>query len=212
MAVVIGVPVYGIDWLYNNTPWALAIVLGVIVLGIAAYVYDKRRRRGLFDLAAFDIWTLSPTGYERYCATILEKFGWRTKLTKASGDHVVDVVAELAAVKVAIQIKQYCKRVRNAAVQQVVAGKAIYGCAAAACVAPNGYTPIAEQLARANGVLPMRHRDLPGLPSTASWAAPDHSRSEWSSKPQRLGRDYANARFPIVGRVMQVRTSMNRST
>lgn len=163
LAVVVGAPAYGAYWLYANAPWALAIVVAAIVLGIAAYVYDKRRRLRLFDPSAVDIWTLSPAEYERYCATILEKFGWRTKLTKASGDHGVDVVAERAAVKVAIQIKQYRKRVGNAAVQQVFAGKAIYGCAAAVCVAPNGFTTAAEQLARANGVLLMRHRDLPGL-------------------------------------------------
>ena len=163
LAIVVGAPLYGADWLYNNAPWALVIVVAAIVLGIAAYVYDKRRRLRLFDPSAVDIWTLSPTEYEQFCATVLEKFGWRTKLTKASGDHGVDIVAELAPVKVAIQIKQYRKRVGNAAVQQVVAGKAIYGCAAAVCVAPNGFTSAAEQLARANGVLLLRHRDLPGL-------------------------------------------------
>ena len=162
LAIVVGAPLYGADWLYNNAPWALVIVVAAIVLGIAAYVYDKRRRLRLFDPSAVDIWTLSPTEYEQFCATVLEKFGWRTKLTKASGDHGVDIVAELAPVKVAIQIKQYRKRVGNAAVQQVVAGKAIYGCAAAVCVAPNGFTSAAEQLARANGVLLLRHRDLPG--------------------------------------------------
>lgn len=163
LAVVVGAPAYGVYWLYTNAPWALAIVVAAIVLGIAAYVYDKRRRLRMFDPAAVNIWTLSPTQYEQYCATILNKFGWRTKLTKASGDHGVDIVAELASVKVAIQIKQYRKRVGNGAVQQVVAGKAVYHCTAAVCVAPNGFTPGAEALARANGVLLLRDRDLPGL-------------------------------------------------
>jgi restriction system protein len=163
LAIVVGAPIYAVAWLYKHDPWVIVLAIAAAVVGIAAYVHHKREQLRLFDPSAVDIWTLSPTQYEQYCATILNKFGWRTKLTKASGDHGVDIVAELASVKVAIQIKQYRKRVGNGAVQQVVAGKAVYHCTAAVCVAPNGFTQGAEQLAMANGVLLMRHRDLPGL-------------------------------------------------
>ncbi len=163
LAVGVGAPIYGVTWLYEHDPWAIVLVVVAVVVAIVAYVRHRQEQLRRFDPSAVDVWTLSPTQYEQYCATILNKFGWRTTLTKTSGDHGVDIVAELGAVKVAIQIKQYRKRVGNAAVQQVVAGKAVYRCTAAVCVAPNGFTQGAEQLARANGVLLMEHRDLPGL-------------------------------------------------
>lgn len=163
LAVVVGAPIYGVVWLYDNAPWALMLLIAAVVIGIVAYIHEKRQRLRLFDPSAVDIWTLSPTQYEQYCATILNKFGWKTKLTKTSGDHGVDIVAEQSSVKVAIQIKQHRKRVGNGAVQEVVAGKAVYGCSAAVCVTPNGFTPGAEQLAKANGVLLLRHLDLPDL-------------------------------------------------
>lgn len=163
LLIVVGTPILATEWLYENAPWALVLIAVLVIAGIIGYIRYNREKLRLFDPRAVDVWALSPVEYEQYCATILQKFGWKTRLTKASGDHGVDVVAEMGPTRVAIQVKQYRNRVGNAAVQQVVAGKAVYQCAAAVCVAPSGFTQGALTLAQANGVLLLRHLDLPDL-------------------------------------------------
>lgn len=67
--------------------------------------------------------------YEQYCANYLNRHGYRNaKVTKASGDHGVDVIAYKRGKKYAVQCKYYSSPVGNKAIQEVYTGIALYDC------------------------------------------------------------------------------------
>jgi HJR/Mrr/RecB family endonuclease len=155
---VAGVVAVGLRW----PLWTAAALIVFWLIGRNQRLQAEARQRALV-LGAPDPASMSPIEYEQHCAELLRAAGWSVSLTSASGDHGVDVVAELRGVHAAVQAKRYAGRAGNVCVQQVVAGKRLYGCTIAVVAAPNGYTRSAQQAAQANGVLLISHSDLPSL-------------------------------------------------
>lgn len=92
--------------------------------------------------------------YEYVVAAYLKNKGYHgVKVTKASGDYGVDVIAHKGQMKYAVQCKYYSSPVSLGAVQEAVAGKAMYGCNAAMVVTNNTFTKAAEELAAKNNVV-----------------------------------------------------------
>ena len=73
--------------------------------------------------------------------------GYSIEFTRASGDFGVDLIATRDDVRTAVQCKRQARAVNGAAVQQVVAGAAVYGCTETMVVSNHRYTRAAEQLA-----------------------------------------------------------------
>lgn len=99
-----------------------------------------------------DIDSLDPVQFEHYCADLLNSSGWNARVTQASGDQGIDVIAMYGNVKAVLQCKKYSQPVGNAAVQEVIAGKAFEQAHVAAVVSNATYTPSAKQLASTTGV------------------------------------------------------------
>jgi len=95
---------------------------------------------------------LSPKGYEEFCAEEMRLMGWDVRLTKASGDQGVDVVARRNGVTVVLQCKLYAAPVGNKAVQEIYAGKQFEGADVAVVVSNQEFTQSARQLAQALNV------------------------------------------------------------
>lgn len=92
--------------------------------------------------------------YEYVVADFLKAKGYHgVKVTKGSGDFGVDVIATKHGAKYAVQCKLYSSPVGVSAVQEVVAGKAYYGCTEAMVVTNSTFTSAAEKLAKSNGVI-----------------------------------------------------------
>ncbi|MBI5626223.1 MAG: restriction endonuclease, partial [Nitrosomonadales bacterium] len=72
---------------------------------------------------AIDVDKLDPIQFEHYCAEVLRGHGWTARVTQASGDQGIDVIAQLGNVKAVLQCKKYSQPVGNAAVQEIFAGK-----------------------------------------------------------------------------------------
>lgn len=106
--------------------------------------------------------------YERHCADLLGRAGWRAHTTSASGDQGADVVAERAGIRFVLQCKRYGKPVGNAAVQEISAAARYWSADMAAVVSNAGFTPAARKLAAATGVQLLHHDDLPALRPTHS--------------------------------------------
>lgn len=91
--------------------------------------------------------------YEQAVGEYLLCHGYdNVSVTKGSGDFGVDIVAQNDEGKVAVQCKYYSGKVGLEAVQQVVAGMAVYDCDSAMVVTNSTFTPAAKQLAEINGV------------------------------------------------------------
>lgn len=65
--------------------------------------------------------------FETYCAELLKQNCFaNVEVTKGSGDHGIDVLAEKDNISYAIQCKCYSSNVGNVAVQQAHTGKSLY--------------------------------------------------------------------------------------
>ena len=98
---------------------------------------------------------LTPREFELHVAALLSALpGWQAQATRGRADQGADVLASgPGGVRVAVQVKRYRGAVGNAAVQAIVASKALYGCTHAVVVTSGtGYTRAARELAQANGV------------------------------------------------------------
>jgi restriction system protein len=103
--------------------------------------------------------------YEHECARILRSVGWQARVTKATGDQGVDVIAEGAGRRVVLQCKYYAqgRTVGNHAVMEVRAAQDHEQADHAVVVAPVPFTRSARQLATTTGVMLLHHDALPEL-------------------------------------------------
>lgn len=121
----------------------------------------RRRRKEQREIEKSKLSTiLSPIDFENACKGILEDAGWKSRITKKSGDQGVDVIAKKDGITLVVQCKYYSKPVGNKAVQEVSAGKIYYKADYAAVVSNNTYTKSARQLALNCKVLLLNIYDL----------------------------------------------------
>lgn len=102
----------------------------------------------------------TPVEFEKYCAEVLRRVGWIARVTKASGDQGVDVIASRNNVRVALQCKLYSHPVGNKAVQEIAAGRLHEGADFAVVVSNKSFTVAAQQLAKTMGVMLIHHSQL----------------------------------------------------
>lgn len=85
---------------------------------------------------------MSGEEFEEFCANVLRGNGYtNVEVTKASGDHGIDVLATKDGLKYAIQCKRYSKPVGNKAVQEAYSGKDIYKADVAVVMSNMDFTP-----------------------------------------------------------------------
>ena len=106
------------------------------------------------NVSAKNIDKLSGLEFENWCATLLKNNGFENvEVTKSSGDQGVDILAQKNDIKYAIQCKCYSTDLGNSPVQEVHAGKSMYGCHVAVVMTNRHFTSGAKELAKATGVL-----------------------------------------------------------
>lgn len=123
------------------------------VLHLAVLVYEQIAEARFHD-------NMTPEEFEHFCATVLQEINWRARVTRASGDQGVDIVADKRGMRIVVQCKKYSKPVGNRAVQEIVAAIAHEDADRGVVVSTSSYTPAAEKLAASNEVLLLHHSDL----------------------------------------------------
>jgi restriction system protein len=103
---------------------------------------------------------MSPIEFEHYCAQVLREMKWDARVTQASGDQGVDIIADKRGRRIVLQCKKYSKPVGNRAVQEIVAAIAHVDAERGIVVATRDYTPAAQRLAASNEVLLLHHTEL----------------------------------------------------
>lgn len=126
-------------------------------------ILEERVAAAQSDTDVLCVTASSPLEYERMCSARLTTLGWKTTVTKGSGDQGVDILAHKGHKSVAIQCKFYNGPVGNKAVQEVLAGKQYYGLIAAAVVTNATFTPSARALADSTGVTLLHDSQLDQL-------------------------------------------------
>ena len=98
--------------------------------------------------------------FEKFVSGLFRKKGYKTEVTKGSGDFGIDVIADNGIVRIGIQTKCYSGSVGNDAVQQAAAGCLYYGLDKAMVVTNNYFTAAAIQQAKASKVTLWNRDDL----------------------------------------------------
>lgn len=92
--------------------------------------------------------------FENWCACLLRKNGFsNVKLTPASGDQGVDILAEKDGIRYAIQCKCYSSDLGNKPIQEVNTGRSIYRCQLGVVMTNRYFTNGAKDAAEATGIL-----------------------------------------------------------
>lgn len=100
-----------------------------------------------------DIDLMNGAEFEHFIAQLFQNLGYKTEITKHSGDQGIDIIAENNGVKIGIQAKCYSSSVSNSAIQEVVAGKNHYRLDKALVITNSTFTKSAIELANSNGVI-----------------------------------------------------------
>ena len=141
---------------------------GLFVLLKTSQLRKKMERTRALKIS--DIDSMSGHAFERYVAILLESRGFKTVVTKGSGDSGVDIVASMANIRYAIQCKRYAQNISRDAVSDAVGGMAHYKCTNAMVISNQYFTAGARALAASNNCT-LVDRD-----TLATWI------SEWQSK------------------------------
>ena len=97
---------------------------------------------------------LDGLAFESYIGKLLVKLDYRNvKVTKASGDYGIDVLAEKDGIKYAVQCKNYQSPLGNKCIQEAYSGKQYYNCHVGVVATNSTFTPNAKNLADKNGIL-----------------------------------------------------------
>ena len=100
-----------------------------------------------------DVDIMSGGEFEVFIGELFKSLGYKSSVTKLSGDQGVDVVLEKSGLKTGIQCKRYSGKISNKAVQEAVAGKAYYKLDKVMVITNSYFTQSAYTLAEANDVI-----------------------------------------------------------
>lgn len=99
---------------------ALFLIIASVIGFVIKYFSSKCLSNVNFD-------SMTGIEFENFCAIILRNNGFRNvQITKASGDHGIDILANKNGKKYAIQCKRYTNSVGNSAIQEAYSGCEIY--------------------------------------------------------------------------------------
>ena len=129
-------------------------ILGIVIAAIVAAVLFIWILWQILRKKETPLDEMEGVEFEQYCAELLRNRGFiDVKLTKASGDFGVDILAEKDGVTYAIQCKRYADPVGVKAVQEAFAGREYYDRMVGAVLTNQYFTPAARKLADKIGVV-----------------------------------------------------------
>lgn len=136
-------------WIYIMTP-IIGIVIVLLANLIIHHMKQEEEKRHMKALKEADIDSMEGIMFEKYIAAILEHRGFKTSITKGSGDFGVDIIASRDNQRYAVQVKRYRSNVSRTAVSDAVAGKKYYDCNIAMVITNSYFSPAAIDLADKN--------------------------------------------------------------
>lgn len=128
-----------------------------LLMGGSFYLWlayrQQRRRKALRALQIAHIDAMKGKEFEEYVAELLHFQGYKTRMTRHSGDYGVDIVASKDGIKTAVQTKRYSKKLDQKPIREAVTGMAVrqYGCTKAMVVTNSTFTKAATFLAAESG-------------------------------------------------------------
>ncbi|GEM_PF-352657 len=158
LSVFVGLIVYAQTKSFTQ---ALTMIFISLLLVFAFFVYRAVRARERISRSRIEeIDVMDGIKFEKYLDVLFSKLGYKTSVTKASGDFGADVILEKDGRRIVVQAKRYSSNVNLNAVQEVTAARSHYGAQEAWVVTNQYYKSSAIQLARSNDVKLINRDDL----------------------------------------------------
>ncbi len=139
----------------------ISIYLALALMIIAIFIYNilstwkvhAKNNEMYSDTNMQEVDKMEGHDFEYYCANILSRRGFEeVEVTKGSGDHGIDILANKDGIKYAIQCKRYAGKVGNHAVQEAYTGKSLYSCDIGVVMTNSEFTPQAIEEANRLGI------------------------------------------------------------
>lgn len=121
---------------------------------------DEAKIRKEYRSSPFTDYPMNGHDFEHWVAEKLRTMGWDAKVTSATGDQGIDVVAAKNGYQFGIQCKRLTKPCSNKAVQEVLAGGRYYDLSNLAVSSTSGFTKSAVDLANRAGVFLFTNMEL----------------------------------------------------
>lgn len=159
---IIGIGIYLIfsftNWLHSvlKIPSEITCnlaVFAILVLFIGAPIIfytlsNKATNKKYRGLRIANIDSMTGIEFEQYLQKLLTNQGYNVRMTDASGDLGVDLIASKDGDKIAIQAKRYSTNVSRRAISDAVAGMYHYDCNKAMVITNSYFSPGAVTLAQ----------------------------------------------------------------
>ncbi len=164
-------------WLSQPTSWVVIVLAAALIAMLIIYIRmriqinakkkrGKKKKKTFANMDARARFRLLMTGdvtaaddmeghdFEKFCADLLKRNGFeQVRVTQASGDQGVDILAEKDDIRYAIQCKNYNSKLGNTPVQEIYAGKTFYHCHVGVVMTNSTFTQGAIDLAEATNVI-----------------------------------------------------------
>lgn len=149
-------------WLIDR-PWAMVGAL-LVILAIAVYLFYRNaemKRQRLFALSSpARMKSLTPTEFERACAVLWQRLGYRARVVGKSGDEGVDVFIWREGVQSIVQCKRYAgSSVGSPDVRNLLGAKTDFGAPDAYLMTSSHFSQPAQKLADRNPGLHLWNAD-----------------------------------------------------
>lgn len=119
-----------------------------------ALIGSEKQMSNRVTYALSDIDEMDGYSFEKFCALVMKCNDFKdVAVTPGSGDQGVDIVAKKDGIRYAVQCKCYSSKLGNTPIQEVCAGKFMYGCQIGVVMTNSYFTENARALAEKTGVL-----------------------------------------------------------
>lgn len=147
--------------LINNV---LGLVGFMAILVLIGKSINPRKVTNRVTYTLRDVDDMDGHSFEKFCALVMERNGFKDVIvTPGSGDQGVDIVAKKDGIQYAVQCKCYSSKLGNTPIQEVCAGKFMYGCQIGVVMTNSYFTENARALAEKTGVLLWDRNVLVGM-------------------------------------------------
>jgi len=120
---------------YGLIYYIFGFLLLMIFLAIYGYqlylkiIKEKKKQEALIKYGFINLKKMDGYEFEEFIARSLNSIGYKSEVTKGSGDYGADIITQIKGTRIAIQAKHYQKnKVDYKAVQEALSGKNYYKC------------------------------------------------------------------------------------
>jgi len=125
------------------------LIVGAMLLPIKALIKHSEEKR-MSLLGMNDVDRMNGLNFEQYVGNLLKRLGYSVKVTKASGDYGVDIIAKKYDRSYAIQVKRQYTNVSRRAISDAVTGMIHYKCSNSMVITNRYFSKAAVELAKSS--------------------------------------------------------------